>query len=684
MLLEDVKGVGKASLQKLNKLGIFTADDLIGYLPKSYIDLTKPISVYDAEDGQFLLLNLKIVKVTGIAKVKGMSFFKAYAECLTEPEGKRGLRDKNSALKIVITWFNQPYQRGNVKVGDEYYFFGKVRFDGSKAELANPQFERADARKNLVGIMPVYKTRGSIAQSTFRNMIKSALKSFTPGSVVSDDVAKRHNLQNLQEAYYLAHFPTSVSEGFSAQRRLAVEDTVNLIVSYRILQKNGANKRYFTYDLSPSVANEFVSSLPFELTFSQKKALSDIFSDLEGKDYMNRILMGDVGSGKTVVAFAAVYFAIKCGYQAALMAPTEILASQHFGTAKKLLEPLGIKIAYLSGSTPAAEKKAVLKGLVSGETDFVIGTHALIQKTVKFFNLGLVVIDEQHKFGVKQKAELAERAKTADVLTLSATPIPRAMALILYEDLKQSTIYKRSSQSAVKTALVPDEKLADMYAYLKKEAKDGNQSFVVCPRITDSEGMDLYSAENIFEDLENGPLAGVRLGLLHGKMSAAKKDEVMREFSEGKIDVLVSTTVVEVGIDVPNATNMVILDSDRFGLATLHQLRGRVGRGDKAGYCFLHSKAPDENERLAVLKKNDDGFRIAEIDFDMRGGGDFLGTRQCGDTFDSNYAIRIDTDVIKTAKRVAEDVYDSDFMLQNIDKLNLQKYAELIKDVGRF
>ena len=245
MLLEDVKGVGKASLQKLNKLGIFTADDLIGYLPKSYIDLTKPVSVYDAEDGQFLLLNLKIVKVTGIAKVKGMSFFKAYAECLTKPEGQRGLRDKNSALKIVITWFNQPYQRGNVKVGDEYYFFGKVRFDGSKAELANPQFERADARKNLVGIMPVYKTRGSIAQSTFRNMIKSALKSFTPGSVVSDDVVKRHNLQNLQDAYYLAHFPTSVSEGFSAQRRLAVEDTVNLIVSYRILQKKRRKQAIF-------------------------------------------------------------------------------------------------------------------------------------------------------------------------------------------------------------------------------------------------------------------------------------------------------------------------------------------------------------------------------------------------------------------------------------------------------
>lgn len=684
MLLEDVKGVGKASLQKLNKLGIFETDDLIGYLPKNYIDLTKPVSVSDAEDGQFCLLSLKIVKVTGIAKVRGMSFFKAYAECLTEPCGKNGLWNKRPDLKIVITWFNQPYQRGNVKVGEEYYFFGKIRFDKNKAELANPQFERAAARKNLVGIMPVYKTRGSIAQSTFRNMVWSALTGGVTESLISDDVAKRHGLDDLRQAYVSAHFPKSVAEGFSAQRRLAIEDTVNLIISYRILQKNGANKRYFTYDLSPSVANEFVASLPFELTFSQKKALSDIFSDLSGKDYMNRILMGDVGSGKTIIAFAAAYYAVKCGYQTALMAPTEILATQHFLTAEKLLKPLGIRLAYLSGSSPAAEKRAVVKGLESGEIDFVVGTHALIQKSVKFQNLGLVIIDEQHKFGVKQKAELSERAKTADVLTLSATPIPRAMALILYEDLKQSTIYKRSSQSAVKTALVPDEKLADMYAYLKREAEKGNQSFVVCPRITDGEGMDLYSAESIFEKLKNGPLAGVRLCLLHGKMSAAKKEEAMREFSEGKTDVMVSTTVVEVGIDVPNATNMVILDSDRFGLATLHQLRGRVGRGDKPGYCFLHSKSQTENQRLAVLKDNDDGFRIAEIDFDMRGGGDFLGTRQCGDTFDSNFAVRIDTDIIKTAKRVAEDVYDSDYMAQNIDKLNIQKYAELIKDVGRF
>ncbi len=684
MLLEDVKGVGKASLQKLNKLGIFTTDDLIGYLPKSYIDLTKPVSVSDAEDGHFCLLNLKILKVTGVAKVRGMSFFKAYAECLTPTSGKAGVWDKRTVDKIVITWFNQPYQRGNVKVGDEYFFFGKIRFDGKKAELANPQFERADSRKNLVGIMPVYKTRGSIPQSTFRNMIGNALKSSEPFSIISDSVLKQFGLSDVKSAYMGAHFPTSVAEGVSSQRRLQIEDTVNLIISYRILQKNGANKRFFTYNLSSSVANEFVSKLPFELTFSQKKALGDIFSDLGSKDYMNRILMGDVGSGKTVVAFAAAFYAIKCGYQVAFMAPTEILALQHLETAKRMLAPVGVRIGYLSGSTSASDKKQVLARLKNGTCDFVVGTHALIQKSVVFDNLGFVVIDEQHKFGVRQKAELAERAKTADVLTLSATPIPRAMALILYEDLKQSTIYKRRSQSNVKTSLVPDDKLKDMYRYLKTEAEKGNRSFVVCPRIVDGEGMDLYSAENLFDELKNGQLKGVRLGLLHGKMSAKAKDEAMQSFARGDTDVLVSTTVVEVGIDVPEATNMVVLDSDRFGLATLHQLRGRVGRGEKQGYCFLHSKSPDENERLQVLRDNDDGFRIAEIDFDMRGGGDFLGTRQCGDTFDSRYAVRIDVDVIKTSKKVAEAVYDDDFTMQNIDKMDLSAYYEIIKDVGRF
>ncbi len=426
-----------------------------------------------------------------------------------------------------------------------------------------------------------------------------------------------------------------------------------------------------------SVVNKFIDNLPYALTGSQTTALSEIADALSSDRNMNRLLIGDVGSGKTVVALIAMFYAVKCGYQAAIMAPTEILAQQHLRTATKYFEGFNVNIVFHSGSVKGAERKRVEEEISSGRADIVIGTHSIFQKGITFKNLALAVIDEQHKFGVAQKFNLQQKGESIDTLTLTATPIPRSVLMLLYDELQLSQIEK-NHLTPVKTLLVPDAKKEDMFVYIRDEAKKGNQAFIVCPKIFDGEGMETYSATTLYKDLQEGVFKDISVGLIHGKMKADDKNKIMQAFADKSIDVLISTTVIEVGIDIKNATTIAVLNAERFGLATLHQLRGRVGRGEKRAFCFLHSDDTD-NERLRALVKYDDGFKLAELDYNLRGGGDFLGTRQSGDTDGGKYIVPLTSALIMQAKEIAEkDLLPGNIVLSEDD---FAYYRERFKDI---
>lgn len=671
-MLADIKGVGDATLKKLKSLDIDTTERLINFLPKSYIDFNNPVSVQNAEDGNFCLFRLHIRKVGRIVSTRGgLKFFSADAVDIAEKE--------NPICKnqVKLTWYNQPYLLASVKAENDYLCFGKVKWNGKKIELTNPSLELMESAKKMKGIMPVYRTRGIVKQGTFYSLIGEALKVYSPNEIITREVCQKRNLTPLQQAFISAHFPTSLQEGYDAQKRIALEDTVKEIIYYKILNKGAAKSRTIKYGKPFSEVDGFIKSLPYELTESQKKALNEIRSDLNSDRKMSRILIGDVGSGKTVVALISMLYAVKCGYQAAIMAPTEILAQQHFRTAQALFGAFGINVAFHGGSVKGAERKRVEEEIATGEADIIVGTHSLFQKGITFHNLALAVIDEQHKFGVAQKYNLLQKGENVDTLTLTATPIPRSVLMLLYDELQLSEIEKKRT-FPVKTFLVSDAKKEGLFGFIKDEVEKGGQAFVVCPKIYDGEGLETYSAASLYDELSKGVFSGIRTALIHGKMKADDKNKVMERFAAGEIDVLVSTTVVEVGIDVKNATVIAVLNADRFGLATLHQLRGRVGRGDKKSYCFLHTTTVD-NERLRALTECDDGFKLAELDFTLRGGGDYLGARQSGETDGGKYAVPVTPSVIMEAREIAvDDLLPGGIVLSEDD---FAYFRERLKDI---
>ena len=611
-----MKGVGPSTLRKLQSIDVSTVEDLINFLPKTYIDFNSPVSLNDLCDGQFSLIRVRIVKVTRPVKTKnGLSFFTADAVDFDAPETEK------NRLKIV--WYNQPYMLQKVKADENYFVFGKVKFSGRRAELINPKIEPLDKQKNLFGIMPVYRTKGAVQQGVFKGIVDDALRKFSPADIANEKVRERYGIESVKDAFIRAHCPTSVEEGLKAQERIALEDTMKEILYYKIINSQAKENRVFEYRLDKRVVDDFVKSLPFPLTPSQKNALDEIFENLKSKRRMNRLLIGDVGSVK------------------------------------------------------GAERKERERDVECGKTDVVIGTHSVFSKTVKFKNLSFVVIDEQHKFGVAQKYDLQEKGAGVDTLTLTATPIPRSVLMLLYDELQLSEIDK-SHKTKVKTFLVPDYKKDGMFSYVRDEAKKGNQAFIVCPKICDSEGVETYGAKTLFEELKNGVFSDVNVALIYGKMKAKEKSEIMQAFEAGDIDVLIATTVVEVGIDIKNATTIAVLNSERFGLATLHQLRGRVGRGDKKAFCFLHTLDAG-NPRLKALTEFDEGYKLAELDFTLRGGGDYLGTRQSGEQDGGKYAIKITPDQIRFAKEIVTDgVLQEGF---EIDKDDFYYYENKFKDV---
>ena len=633
MLLKKIKGVGDKTLFKLKKLEIENVDDLIRFMPKFYWDMTKESDLKNCDHGDYVLLKGIVTRKTRPVMIRrNMSIFKV--DFISQD------------IKMTIAWYNTPYVNGQIKEGEEYLFWGKISTKDGYA-LSNPSFEKAEGSKRLQGIVPIYPLRNHVGQQQFRNWLQEALNT----EIISP--VDKYTKMSFKEGLRKVHFPESMDEMREGKTRINLENLIMQYLAYRINKRVVSEKKVRAYALNGNVINPCAERLPYSLTESQKVAIRDIINDLRSDIRTNRMLLGDVGSGKTVVALLSSLYAIKNGYQVAIMVPTEILARQHYMNAKRILEGDGVRVAILTASTKTQERKLILEKLRTGNLDIIVGTHAVLNDQVEFKNLSFIVIDELHKFGVKQKGALEEKTRQCDVLSMSATPIPRAIALTIYGDLAISQLRPREGTAKVTTHIMGSDKLAGMYKFIEERVQAGEQAYIVCPLVTDSEGLEVYSAKHLYKDVEKGPLKDVKVGLIYGSMKDKEKNAVMESFYNKEIDVLIATSVIEVGIDSQYASIMAVLNADRFGLATLHQLRGRIGR--KAGlrsYCFLHTSKEMENQRLQALVNNKDGDAIAEYDASVRGYGDFLGERQSGSSFKGDAIIT--KEVIVECKQIAD------------------------------
>lgn len=667
MKLTDIKGISDKRAQDLAKMNIFTPEDLIKHFPRNYLDLRKITPLEKCYNNDIVLTCGKLMTApkmfTSARKLK----------CVRVPV-EQGLRG------FTAVWFNQPYVMSHLRADEEYLFYGRIKSDFGGVSIINPTFEPVDNNVKLKGIVPVYTVKGNITQKVVRDAVKSAIFGLDIKSVIPARLSKKYDLENLKTAYIDVHAPSDAETQKNAAERIALEEYFILVSAFRFIKGDRQQIRINQYSCTAADMREFISRFGFEFTEGQKNAVNDIFSDLSSPRSMNRLLQGDVGSGKTAVALCAIYTAVKSGYQAAMLAPTEILAEQNYKIISRLFPEY--EVIFLSGSIKAAEKKAIKVKIKSGEARIVVGTHAVLQGDVEFFNLSMCVCDEQHRFGVGQRSALVAKGIIPDVLVMSATPIPRTVSLIFYGDLDITEIKdKPKNRQPVATFLVPERKYEGMLGFIRDTVKGGNQAFCVCPKIEEDEEGTLMSVTELFEEL-SAKLTGVRVGLLHGKMKDVEKARIMADFKAKAFDVLVSTTVVEVGIDVPNATVMVIYNAERFGLSQLHQLRGRVGRGADKSYCFLFTRSDDEKslERLKVLCSSTDGFEIAEKDFEMRGSGDFMGTRQSGRFLNDLGDLVYPPSVIFSAKKLCDDAFSHPEELADLRTHAMDKY-ERLKDV---
>lgn len=634
--ITDLKGIGPRKAEAFGKLGLFSMHDVLYHFPRKYLDYSKTSCIMGAKHGDYVALELKLKSDPKLARVRrGLDITTA--------------RAFDQSGEITLAWYNQPYRMKAVVAGECVYACGRVdRMHGVK--LINPSIYR-----ELPGILPVYPVCAGLSQKLLRDTVKAVLEGCSEGIEESlpASMRQKYGLIGLYDALRGLHFPGNMEEIKAARQRLAFEDTLMFSLTLSMMQYS-LPKREQPLKLEGTMSS-FIKLLPFEPTNAQLKAMEEIRRNLAGERLMNRLLQGDVGSGKTAVALYAMYAAMKNGKQAALMAPTEILAAQHYGTLCKIFG--AENVAYLKGGMKKAEREAELARIADGTAKAVTGTHALLQGDVEFHDLGMVITDEQHRFGVKQRAVIGAKG-AADVLIMSATPIPRTLAMILYGDLSVSCIDELPpGRKPVATRLVPEHKRQDMYKFIEEQAKAGQQAYIVCPLVEGSDSMDdVQGAVELYEELRKR--LSVPVGLLHGQMSNAAKEKAAEAFRRGETGVLVATTVIEVGVDVPNATIMAIENADRFGLAQLHQLRGRVGRGDKRSYCFLLSGDSSEaaQQRLSTLVKTNSGFEIAETDLMMRGPGEFLGKKQHGISEFAAASLAMDISVMKEAKDAAEEI----------------------------
>lgn len=614
-----IKGLGPKYLELLSEMRIETLYDLLYNLPRAYED-------------RGALRNIDSLVVDEIASVKG----KIVSSSLLKLRGGRSLfkatiADEAATLELV--WFQMPYLRNVITKGKEITVVGKVKSDYG-LKMVNPEY---NFDKSMDGIFPIYPLIKGVGQNAIRKIMAEAIKGYVDDftEILPEEVVSKYKLMGRSEALRKIHLPTSSKDVEDAKRRFAVEELLLLQLGLmsRRYQIGDVDKPLYKLENNKELVKKFLSSLPFELTRAQKKVIAEIHRDIKNGKVVNRLLQGDVGAGKTIVAFTLLLYMIENGYQAAIMAPTEIVANQHFKNAVKLMGSLGIKIALMTGSTKLNEKMDILKKVLSGEINFLIGTHALICDHVVFKNLGMIVIDEQHKFGVNQRSKIKDKGVIANLITMSATPIPRSLALTLYGDLDISIIDELPpGRERITTKVIDATMLERMHKFIKERLDNGEQCYIVCPLIESSEKLSAKAAEEVYRELHDGFYSKYSIDLLHGRMKASERDLVIQKFKEKRTNLLVSTTVIEVGVDIPNASIMVIMNSEKFGLAQLHQMRGRVGRGNLKSYCFLvnYSQNEDAINRLAVLEKTGDGFKIAEEDLKIRRTGELFGTKQSG------------------------------------------------------
>lgn len=615
--IEYLKGVGKAKGEKYRKLGISTPYDLLYHIPRDYMDFRTHIPIAQAENEEQCVLKLTITK-----KLPPKAIRKGLVIC--HAAATDGIDD------ILIVIYNNVYAFHALKEFGTYYMYGKVTGGFTRKEIHSPVYISADSP---VLIQPVYKLTQGLPINAVRQNMQQALSILeqSPFETLPQYIREKYELPDIVWALRNIHFPETNNAAEIARRRVAFEELLKLQLGMLMLKIRKKKSTSYILDKSTDMS-DFYNALPFQLTEGQAHAVDEIIADMCSGSPMNRLLQGDVGSGKTAVAAAACCFAAKNGIQSAVMAPTEILAAQHFKTFNSFLEPCGVRVALLTGSTPAKQKAAIREKLLSGEIDLVAGTHAIIQKDVEYKSLGLVITDEQHRFGVAQRAALAEKGDSPHRLIMSATPIPRTLALNIFGDLDITSIRQLpKGRSPVKTYAVTGKKREGAFSFLRARLDEGRQAYVVCPMIEDSES-ELFAVKSYAENAEKTTLKGYSTALLHGRMKAAEKEEVMGKFSRGELQVLICTTVVEVGVDVPNAAVMVIENAERFGLSQLHQLRGRVGRGQYESTCILITDNKNEDciQRMKIISATTDGFKIAQEDLNMRGPGDFFGSAQHG------------------------------------------------------
>lgn len=652
MNIQYIKGVGPKKAYKLRRLNVETIKDLIYFIPREYEDRTNFKTLREGIKDEKISLE---IEVTGLGTI-------------TRP------RNNMSILKVpfkdtsglgYLVWFNQDYLRDKFISGNKYIVNGKFNKMGMEYQIMNPVFEKPDKIDKIGRIIPLYPLTEGLKNNEILTIISNVLKEnlkFIEESL-PESLIQKYSFMNIQEALYSVHFPKNHDSMIMAKKRLAYEELLTLQLGLFIIKnKTYKNKNGIQFPYKEEVKH-FIEDLPFKLTGAQSRVVDEILLDMEDKKQMNRLVQGDVGSGKTIVGIISMYKAVLSGYQAAMMAPTEILATQHFESLTKIFDKYDIRCELLVGSLTKKNKELVLEDLKEGRIDIIVGTHAIIQENVEFNRLGLAITDEQHRFGVKQRATLNQKGFNPDIIVMTATPIPRTLALILYGDLDISIIDELPpGRIEIETYAVDKDMKERIYKFIEKQILEGRQAYIVCPLIEESEALSINAAEELFVFLKDEVFNNFNIGLLHGKMKSKEKEVVMDNFKKNIINILVSTTVIEVGVNIPNSNIMVIFNAERFGLAQLHQLRGRVGRGEYQSYCILinESMNPVSRERMRILQQSSDGFIISEKDLELRGPGEFFGTRQHGLPELKVANLIQDMDILKIAQKDAQEIIHKD------------------------
>ncbi|SHG96930.1 ATP-dependent DNA helicase RecG [Thermosyntropha lipolytica DSM 11003] len=657
--IQYVKGVGPKRSKLFNRLGINTVFDLLWNIPRAYVNHENIAAINDVKIGEKNMVRGRVESVQNLKTGRGMSIVKAW------------LKDSSGFIQAV--WFNQPYMEKVLKKGQELIVIGKVKSAYGGLEIHVSEYEVVGEEEIAFKVVPVYNLTDGLNQKIMRQVMFNVLQEFLPyyPEIFAPDIREKYDLADIKEAFFNIHFPAGREEYKKARKRLAFEELFLFQAGIKQERKPALKSGFVIHKEKNDLVARVYQNIPFALTGAQKRVIEEIFKDMESARQMNRLVQGDVGAGKTVVAALAMAKAVASGYQAAIMAPTEILAEQHYKSILKFFTHTDTVIALLTGSTGSSQRRMLLDALSRGEIDILVGTHALIQEDVFFDQLGLVIIDEQHRFGVKQRALLSQKGNFPDILVMTATPIPRTLALTIYGDLELSVIDELPpGRKPVKTIYVKETFRSRVYDFIKEELEKGRQAYFICPLVEESEKQDLQAAVGLYEELKNKVFTGYRVGLLHGRMKPKEKEYIMENFKAGLLDILVSTTVVEVGVDVPNASVMVIEQAERFGLSQLHQLRGRVGRGSEQAYCFLlgEPKTEEALRRLKAMENTNDGFKLAAEDLLLRGPGDFWGVRQHGlDQLKVADLIR-DGKLIESARELARLTEVDDKLLFYINK----------------